>query len=210
MIEAFSREEFVQFVSLAPDPSLFDVTKQREHRFDDETDHPLSREQMLYLKYRYGVYFPWKVCYDLLENDHWEDKHSGHGKAFSAEARREFPKTVAFLDGLPFWEIGRAVIFGIEANDHAPLHRDSEPGRSLQVAQVDLVQSARDQALLPLRRGAGELDDGDYPHLLVQRHGLPRCPFGPVLPLLGARRRHIRARILEEARGRCGGREGAR
>ena len=210
MIEAFSREEFVQFVSLAPDPSLFDVTKQREHRFDDETDHPLSREQMLYLKYRYGVYFPWKVCYDLLENDHWEDKHSGHGKAFSAEARREFPKTVAFLDGLPFWEIGRAVIFGIEANDHAPLHRDSEPGRSLQVAPVDLVQSARDQALLPLRRGAGELDDGDYPRLLVQRHGLPRCPFGPVLPLLGARRRHIRARILEEARGRCGGREGAR
>ena len=27
------------------------------------------------------------------------------------------------------------MIFGIEANDHAPLHRDSEPGRSLQVAQ---------------------------------------------------------------------------
>jgi Rieske 2Fe-2S family protein len=135
VIERFSREEFTAFVALAEDPSIFDVERRAEYRFGDETDHPLSRAQMLYLKYRYGVYFPWKVCYHLLENDRWEDKHSGAGKSFSDEAIRVFPDTVAFVRGLPFREIGRVVIFGVEANDHAPAHRDSEPGRSLQVAQ---------------------------------------------------------------------------
>jgi hypothetical protein len=42
---------------------------------------------------------------------------------------------VAFIQSLPFREIGRCLIFGLEANDHATLHRDSEPGRELSVAQ---------------------------------------------------------------------------
>jgi Rieske 2Fe-2S family protein len=83
---------------------------------------------MLWLKYRHGVYFPWKVAYHLLENVLWEDKHSGEGKSFRHEARRVFPETVAFVEGLPFREIGRAVLFGLESNDHAPLHRDTAPG----------------------------------------------------------------------------------
>jgi Rieske 2Fe-2S family protein len=45
------------------------------------------------------------------------------------------PKTVAFVRSLPFREIGRAVLFGLEPNDHAPAHRDTEPGAALQVAQ---------------------------------------------------------------------------
>jgi hypothetical protein len=135
VISAFARDEFATFVSLAHDPLAFDVDERAQYQFGDETDHPLSRQQMLYLKYRYGVYFPWKVCYHLLENDLWEDKHSGAGKDFSPEAVREFPKTVRFIKNLPFREIGRCVIFGVEANDHAPLHRDSEPGRALQIAQ---------------------------------------------------------------------------
>jgi hypothetical protein len=88
-----------------------------------------------FLLYRHKVYFPWRDSYHLLENDRWEDKHSGAGKGFSAEARRVFPKTVAFIEALPFTEIGRAVIFGLEANDHAPLHRDSEPGVAVGIAQ---------------------------------------------------------------------------
>ena len=135
VIEKFSREEFLKFVSLSHDSAIFDAGRQSEYRFGDETDHPLSRAQMLYLKYRYGVYFPWKACYHLLENDRWEDKHSGAHKDFSEEAQKEFPRTVAFIKSLPFKEVGRCVIFGIEANDHAPLHRDSEPGVSLQIAQ---------------------------------------------------------------------------
>ncbi len=133
VIERFSREELVRFVSYGREPEGFDPAS--PPRFGDETDNPLTREQMLFLKYRYGVYFPWKVCYHLLENDRWEDKHSGNGKDFSAETRRHFPQTVAFIEALPFREIGRCVLFGIEANDHAPAHRDSEPGKVLAIAQ---------------------------------------------------------------------------
>jgi Rieske 2Fe-2S family protein len=132
VIEGFSTEELARFIAYGRAPARSDG---EAVRFGDETDNPLSREQMLYLKYRYGVYFPWKVCYHLLENDRWEDKHSGEGKDFTDEARRMFPRTVAFIESLPFREIGRCVLFGIEANDHAPAHRDSEPGKALSIAQ---------------------------------------------------------------------------
>jgi Rieske 2Fe-2S family protein len=135
VIARFSREEFLRFVALAEDPAAFDPNRQRDYAFGDETDHPLTREQIQYLLYRHRVYFPWRVCYHLLENDRWEDKHSGAGKGFSAEAEELFPRTVAFLRALPFTEIGRCVIFGVGANDHAPLHRDSEPGDALSIAQ---------------------------------------------------------------------------
>ena len=135
VIEAMEPRELARFVSYGEAPDGFDPRHPENYQFGDETDHPLSREQMLYLKYRYGVYFPWKVCYHLLENDRWEDKHSGDGKDFTDEAREMLPKTVAFIESLPFEEIGRVVLFGIEANDHAPAHRDSEPGKALAIAQ---------------------------------------------------------------------------
>jgi Rieske 2Fe-2S family protein len=135
VIERFSRAELERFVSFGRPEERFDLDDGSKLQFGDETDNPLTREQMLYLKYRYGVYFPWKVCYHLLENDRWEDKHSGEGKDFTGEARRFFPRTVAFIESLPFEEIGRCVLFGIEANDHAPAHRDSEPGKALSIAQ---------------------------------------------------------------------------
>lgn len=135
VIEGLDAEQFARFVSLAEDPSAFELARQAEYRFGDETDHPLSRAQWRWLEYRHGVYFPWKVCFHLLENDRWEDKHSGAGKGFSPEAERRFPKTVAFVKSLPFREIGRAVIFGLHANDHAPAHRDTEPGSAEVLAQ---------------------------------------------------------------------------
>lgn len=134
VIAQFSREEFERFISLADDPGRFDPDRRAGYAFGDETDHPLTKAQMRWLKMRYGVYFPWKVCYHLLSNDRWEDKHSGEGKDWDEEAKAVFPATVAYLESLPFNEIGRAVIFGVEANDHAPAHRDTEPG-ALQVAQ---------------------------------------------------------------------------
>ncbi len=135
VIEAMSDDAFVDFVSLGESPERFELARRREYRFGDETDNPLTLAQMRHLEMAHGVYFPWKHCYHLLENDRWDDKHSGHGKAFGEEARRLFPKTLALLEALPFREIGRAVIFGVAANDHAPAHRDSEPGRALSVAQ---------------------------------------------------------------------------
>lgn len=135
VIERMSDEDLRDLVALADDPSAFDPETLREARFGDETDHPLNLRQQRLLAYRHGVYFPWKVCHHLLANDRWEDKHSGEGKEFTDEARRMFPRTVAFIEGLPFEEIGRCVLFGIEANDHAPAHRDSEPGKALTIAQ---------------------------------------------------------------------------
>jgi len=135
VIERLPDEELEVFFSLAEDPAALRVEDRAGYRFGDETDHPFTRAQERWLAYRHGVYFPWKVCYHLLENDRWEDKHSGAGKSFGEEAREVFPETVRFLEALPFAEIGRAVIFGLEPNDHAPPHRDSEPGAALQVAQ---------------------------------------------------------------------------
>jgi Rieske 2Fe-2S family protein len=137
VIERFSAEEFRDFVALGDDPDegRFNVEARHSYRFGDETDNPLSAKQMRYLKYRYGVYFPWQVCYHFLENERWEDKHSGRDKHFAEEAERLFPRSVAFIKSLPFTEIGRAVLFGLDANDHAPAHRDSEPGESLEIAQ---------------------------------------------------------------------------
>jgi hypothetical protein len=179
-IKRFSKGELKAFVALAEDPSVFDPEKLHEYRFGDETDHPLSHRQMLYLKYRYGVYFPWKACYHLLENDRWEDKHSGEGKGFVPEALEVFPQTVRFIQTLPFLEIGRAVIFGIEANDHAPAHRDSEPGQSLEIAQsISFDPRANKRFFLQSPDGAETVDvttplywfnDMDY-------HGVHAAPF---------------------------------
>ena len=132
VIERFSREELATFVSLSDDPGAFDLDRD-DVAFGDETDHPLNKRQMLYLKYRYGVYFPWKVAYHLLDNVWWEDKNLGAGKSFHREAREVFPRTLDFIAGLPFREIGRAIVFGLEANDHAPLHRDTVPGSKAEV-----------------------------------------------------------------------------
>lgn len=138
-IEAMSPDEFRVFIELGDyeDPPEFDTSLEArsKYAFGDETDYPFSRAQMRLLAYRHSVYFPWKVCYHLLENDRWEDKHSGDGKDYLDEAREYFPATIDFIERLPFTEIGRCVLFGLEPNDHATLHRDTEPGKSLGVAQ---------------------------------------------------------------------------
>ncbi len=133
-IRGMTREEVEELVALGDEPDAVDLDAHEAPVFGDETEHPLSRSQERWLALRHGVYFPWKVCYHLLENDRWEDKHSGVGKDFSEEAKAFFPRTIEIIRSLPFTEIGRVVVFGLEPNDHAPLHRDTEP-RSLGVAQ---------------------------------------------------------------------------
>ena len=39
--------------------------------------------------------------------------------------------------------MGRVVIFGLLANDHAPAHRDSEPGKALAIAQSISFEPSR-------------------------------------------------------------------
>jgi hypothetical protein len=132
-VERMSRDEIAELAALGDTP--VELGSEAPPRFGDETEHPLSLAQMRWLSLRHGVYFPWKVCYHLLENERWEDKHDGRNKDFTPEAKAVFPRTVERIRGLPFREIGRVVLFGLEPNDHAPLHRDSEPGKALSVAQ---------------------------------------------------------------------------
>lgn len=127
VIRSFGEREFLAFISLAEDPTEYDPARRREYRFGEEQDTPLTRRQMLYLKYRYGVYFPWKVYYEMIPNLYWDEKSRGEGKSFTPEARRLFPRTVAFVRSLPFREIGRCNIMGLEANDHGTVHRDGDP-----------------------------------------------------------------------------------
>jgi hypothetical protein len=180
VIERFSREEFVRFVSLAENPRVFDAAKHHVYRFGDETCNPLTARQMLYLKYRYGVYFPWKVAYHLLENTWWEDKNHGGGKGFSEEALEFFPKTVAFIRALPFVEIGRAIIFGLEANDHAPLHRDTEPDPSAPVAHCMSICPRGDKRFFlsdPAEQQRTEVRSRVYWFNDMDYHGVLADPF---------------------------------
>jgi Rieske 2Fe-2S family protein len=144
VIRAMSRDEVAELASLGEDEDGDEIDpSDPDLAFGDETDHPFTKAQMRLLEQRYGVYFPWKVCYHLLENDRWDDKHSGEGKELGEEAREVFPLTVAFIESLPFVEIGRVVIFGLLANDHAPAHRDSEPGKALAIAQSISFEPSR-------------------------------------------------------------------
>src|SRR6478609_4706828 len=126
-IRAMSRDELRCFRDLSDDPGAIDVDAASSLEFGEEREHALSRRQMLYLKYRYRVYFPWKVYYEMIPNRSWEEKHVAAGKAFTREAQAIFPKTVALLKSLPFVAIGRANVMGLEAHDHGTVHRDCEP-----------------------------------------------------------------------------------
>jgi hypothetical protein len=129
VIADMNREEFARFVALSDDPDAFDLDRQSEYEFGEERDCPLSRRQMLYLEYRHGVYFPWKVFYELIPNDHWAER--AERKSFTEEARAVFPRTVEFIERLPFAHIGRCNLLGLKSCDHGTVHRDGEDESSI-------------------------------------------------------------------------------
>jgi len=126
VLRGLSAAELALFRSLADAPSDAPPPSDPGAAYGEEREIPLSRRQMLWLKYRHGVYFPWKVYFELMPNRYWSDKSSGEGKEFTRVARAVFPKTVAFVKALPFSVIGRCNIMGLEANDHGTVHRDGE------------------------------------------------------------------------------------
>ncbi|XYI02726.1 hypothetical protein ACMHYB_24430 [Sorangium sp. So ce1128] len=126
VIRGLSDEDFLTFQRLSDDPSAIDRSSRATLEFGEERDLPLSRRQMLWLKFRHGVYFPWKVYVELIPNRYWSDKSRSEGKDFTRLARSFFPKTIAYVKRLPFSSIGRCNIMGLEANDHGTVHRDGE------------------------------------------------------------------------------------
>jgi hypothetical protein len=126
VIAKMSAEAYATFRSLAHDPDSYPA-RSAGATFGEERDHPLSRRQMLWLEYRYGVYFPWKVYLEMIPNRTWEEKSSPEGKDFTRLARTFFPKTIAFVKSLPFAHIGRCNLMGLASNDHGTVHRDGDP-----------------------------------------------------------------------------------
>jgi hypothetical protein len=126
VIAGMARAEFARFVALSDTPAAFDLDRRDGYQFGEERPWPLSRRQMRFLEYRYGVYFPWKVFYELMPNLAWEERADAAGKAFTDEARRLFPHTVAFVERLPFQSVGRCNILGLQSHDHGTIHRDGE------------------------------------------------------------------------------------
>lgn len=118
---------FETFRSLADDPEAIDSAARAEDLFGEERAIPLSRRQMLWLKYRHRVYFPWKVYVEMIPNRWWDGKADPAGKRFTRLAETLLPRTVAFARSLPFKHIGRCNIMGLEAHDHGTVHRDGDP-----------------------------------------------------------------------------------
>lgn len=127
VIASMNAHDFETLASLADDPAAFAKADRSSFDFGEERSFALSHRQMLWLKVEFGVYFPWKAYVELIPNRTWEEKSSAEGKEFTRVARAVFPETVAFVKSLPFSQIGRCNIMGLESNDHGTVHRDGEP-----------------------------------------------------------------------------------
>jgi len=125
VIASFSDEEFIRFMSLADRRLPVELDYWRASTFGEDGDIRLSRKQIQYLKIRYGVYFPWKAYLELLPGDtSWDDKNL-YACEFPEYIQSAFPMTCEFILSLPFKSIGRCNLMGLEANDHATIHRDN-------------------------------------------------------------------------------------
>lgn len=188
VIRGLDDAQFDVLRSLADRPERFPTAAARRRdalEFGEERSVPLSHRQMLWLKMRFGVYFPWKVYAELIPNERWEDKARARGKRFTRTAEALFPKTIAFVRRLPFASIGRCNVMGLEAHDHGTLHRDGDPDPSRPPApfitlcpaplggpgekQLYVYDDAT-RAETPVRGRAYWFNDHDY-------HGVRAAPF---------------------------------
>ena len=128
VIEKMTRAEAAAFIALAHEPWAYDIDRFSDYEWGEERDNPLSREQVMWLKFKHGVYFPWKSFVEMIPNDGWEDKSGGAGKSWTDDARVHFPNLIKLVETLPFREIGRCNLLGLEANDHGTVHCDGEKG----------------------------------------------------------------------------------
>lgn len=125
VISNFSDEEFEQFMRLADRRVAIDMKNWRDISFGEDGEIGLSWKQILYLKVKYGVYFPWKAFVEFLPGDtNWNTKHL-YNLEFPEYITLSFPKTCDYIRKLPFKSIGRCNLMGLEANDHGTIHRDN-------------------------------------------------------------------------------------
>lgn len=179
VIAKMTPEAYATFRSLATEPEAF-PRQAAGTTFGEERDHPLSRRQMLWLEYRWGVYFPWKVYVEMIPNRTWEEKDSPDGKDFTRLARTFFPKTLAFVKSLPFAHIGRCNLMGLASGDHGTVHRDGDPAEKTKIDHFITFCPRGDKRLylwdeekqskIHVSRRATWFNDSDY-------HGVDADPF---------------------------------
>lgn len=172
VIRSMSKQEFIEFVALGDDPAAVDPNDEERPEFGEERDVPINRQQMMFLKYRYGVYFPWKVYVELVPGGRWVDKSDARGKTFTEQAKKLFPRTVAFIRTLPFESIGSVKLLGLEANDHGTCHQDANPAEKTDVDHFITLCPRGNKRLflwddekqekLEIRKRAYWFNDSDY------------------------------------------------
>jgi hypothetical protein len=180
VIREMSDAEFETFRSLSDDPTSLEPSRRRLEEFGEERQHPLNHRQMLWLKVRFGVYFPWKAYVELLPNRRWGEKSARGDKQFTRTARAFFPKTIALVESLPFVEIGRCNVLGLEAHDYGTVHRDGDPAAQGEPDHFLTISPARNKRLFlwdeeerrahPVEGSVFWFNDFDY-------HGLFADPF---------------------------------
>ena len=65
-----------------------------------------------------------RAFYPLMDVKYWDEK--AQPREFTREARVYFPRTVAMVKRLPFSQVGRCNIMGLEAHDHGTVHCDGD------------------------------------------------------------------------------------
>ena len=165
VIDRLNDDERAILMSLSDDPDGFVARRQRGYRLGDASEHQFNRRQMLYLKYRHGVHFPWSVALPLLG-----PAPSG-ALDFTADMRRTFPRLVAFIEALPIGRLTRVVVYGLDAHHPGPVHRDcvgDEPGLRSHIILVPRGDKAyylwdeATRAKVPVRSRAFWFNDRDY------------------------------------------------
>lgn len=125
VLERMTDAERRTFISLSDAPDEFGPEDAED--FGEEREHTLTKRQMLWLKHRFGVYFPWQMYLEMIPNHYWDEKSRSEGKRFTREARAFFPKTIELVRSLPFEQIGRCNIMGLDPNHDGTVHRDGDP-----------------------------------------------------------------------------------
>jgi hypothetical protein len=144
-IRGMTDAQWRTFASLSDEPER--ALEVERGDVGEERSLPLSRRQMLWLKARFGVYFPWQAYLELIPNRSWSDKANAEGKSFTSTARRFLPKTIAFVQSLPFARVGRCNVMGLDANDHGTVHRDGDPAEQTAPDHFVTICPARDKRL---------------------------------------------------------------
>lgn len=203
VIRSLDDAQFAVFRGLADDPSLVERARREGLAFGEERDVPLSRRQMLWLEYRFGVYFPWKVYYEMIPNRWWTDKHNPQGKRFTRAAESLLPKTVALAKSLPFAQIGRCNIMGLRAHDYGTVHRDGHPEEQSRPDEFITICPANNKTLYLYDRSRGTKTPTSARALWFNDfddHGVEAAPyFRYSIRVDGVFREDFRARVREEA-----------